>query len=480
MLTTGTHPSALLRTRFTALLCLALLANFMVVAGHDHQRLVQIGTVLLGGSIALVERKTLSSLFSGRPGMALAAFFLLGILSTAAAFSPRFAAFEVANLFLLYVLAAMAAAEIARYGQSALLLVLRCLGGMGALYAFLFIVAYVGGLSLGIPLALDDFTTNFSNIRFFNHAQTSTLPLLVLLCCLTPRGARLRWLWLTVAVYWWMALIATNGRGTLLGMAAGCVAVAMLARRRAVPYLRQFVVTAALGLLAYFFFLTIVPPLFGAEGMSSFSYAFQRTAADPASGRAPLWRLAAALIGQHPWLGVGPMHFAHYTGHLHIAAHPHDWLLQVAVEWGLPALACVVVAVAFGSRALLRAGARVGHDDAANQAIHAALLMGAAAILVDGLVSGIFVMPQSQLAIALYLGCAIGWQRTVGTAAPPSASGGIWRGAGAVCVIAAMTGVIAGAWPEARARMRGEELTPAQQALNTGAEWPRLWKAGYF
>jgi len=171
--------------------------------------------------------------------------------------------------------------------------------------------------------------------------------LLVLLCCLTPRGAKLRWLWLTVAVYWWMALIATNGRGTLLGMAAGCVAVAMLARRRAVPYLRQFAVTAALGLLAYFFFLTIVPPLLGAEGMSSFSYAFQRTAADPASGRAPLWRLAAALIGQHPWLGVGPMHFAHYTGHLHIAAHPHDWLLQVAVEWGLPALACVVVAVAF-------------------------------------------------------------------------------------------------------------------------------------
>jgi len=106
--------------------------------------------------------------------------------------------------------------------------------------------------------------------------------------------------------------------------------------------------------------------------------------------------------------------------------------------------------------------------------------MGAAAILVDGLVSGIFVMPQSQLAIALYLGCAMGWQRTVGPAAPASASGGIWHGAGAVCVIAAMTGVIAGAWPEAGARMRGEELTPAQQALNTGSQWPRLWKAGYF
>ena len=476
---TGTHPSALLRMRCMTLLCLALLANFMVVAGHDHQRLVQIGAVLLGGSIALVERRTVADLFAGRPGAALAAFFVLGMLSTAAAFSPRFAAFEVANLFLLYMLAAMVAAEIARNGQPAILFVLRCLGVMCAFYVFLFIVAYVGGLSLGIPLALDDFTTNFSNIRFFNHAQTSTLPLLILLCCLTPRASRLRWLWMAVATYWWMALYATTGRGTLLGMAAGCVAVVALARRQAVPYLRQVALTAALGLLAYFVFLTIVPALLGVESMSSLSYGFKRTVADPGSGRAPLWHLAAALIAQHPWLGVGPMHFARYTGQLHIAAHPHDWLLQVGVEWGLPALACLIVVVAFALRALLRAGARVRQDDATNEAIFTALLTGAVAILVDGLVSGVFVMPQSQLAFALYLGCAIGWQRTMGPATQ-TAPGAIQRGVSAVCIAVAMAGVIVGAWQGAATRMRGEEMTPAERALNTGDQWPRLWKAGYF
>jgi hypothetical protein len=88
-------------------------------------------------------------------------------------------------------------------------------------------------------------------------------------------------------------------------------------------------------------------------------------------------------------------------------------------------------------------------------------------------------MPQSQLAFALYLGCAIGWQRTIAPAAQKQPAG-IRRGAGALCVVVAMAGVIAGAWPEAGARLRGEELTPAQQALNTGPEWPRLWKAGYF
>jgi O-antigen ligase len=383
-------------------------------------------------------------------------------------------------LFLLYMWSRVLAGEIADRGAAALLLVLQALGVVSALYAVHFAVAYVGSLSLGMPIDSGDFTPGFSNIRFFNHVQTSTLPLLILLCCLTPRTSRLRWLWLAVATYWWMALFATNGRGTLLGVAAGCTAVAVLARRRAVPYLRQVAITAALGLLAYFLFLTAVPALLGVEGMSSFLYAAERTAADPTSGRWPLWHLAIALIAEHPWLGVGPMHFAHYNGHLLMPAHPHDWLLQIGAEWGLPALLSLLIAVAFGLRALWRAGAHIGQDDAGNQAIFTALLVGAVAILVDGLVSGLLVMPQSQLAIALYLGCAIGWRRTVGPAMPVATPSGAWRGAGIACIVVAMAGVAAGAWPEAGARWRGEKLTPAQQALNTGVQWPRLWNAGHF
>jgi O-antigen ligase len=435
---------------------------------------------LLGGAIVLAGRTTMAGLFAGVSGKTLAAFFFLGILSAATAYSSRFASFEVANLFLLYLLASMIAAEIAQHGQQSVLSVIRWLAAACVPYVYLFIVAYFGGLSLGIPLALDDFTTNFSNIRFFNHTQTSTLPLLILLCCLTPRTSRLRWLWLAVTTYWWMALFATTGRGTLLGMAAGCAVVAVLARRRAVPYLRQVALTAALGLLAYFVFLIAVPVLLGSEGMRSFSYAIARTAADPASGRTYLWHLALTLMAQHPWLGVGPMHFAHHAGYLHIGAHPHDWLLQVAAEWGLPALLCLLVAIGSALRALLRTGACLRADDTDNQAIFCALLVGTVAILVDGLVSGIFVMPQSQLAIALFLGCAIGWQRNLGPAAPAQTTNAAARLIGTALVIAAMVGVIAGVWPDAPAKWRGEELTPAQQALNTGSQWPRLWKAGYF
>jgi O-antigen ligase len=195
-----------------------------------------------------------------------------------------------------------------------------------------------------------------------------------------------------------------------------------------------------------------------------------------------LWRRAFELIIQHPLLGVGPMHFAHNAHDLQIGAHPHDWLLQIASEWGLPALACLLAALGLGLRALARAGRRVDARDGVNQAVFAALLLAAVAILVDGLVSGLFVMPQSQLAIALVLGCEMGWVRYVVNQAPQGAASEarvLPQIVGAVLVLAALAG-LATIWPDAHARLNGEPLSAAQQAVNTGWSWPRLWQQGYF
>jgi hypothetical protein len=34
--------------------------------------------------------------------------------------------------------------------------------------------------------------------------------------------------------------------------------------------------------------------------------------------------------------------------------------------------------------------------------------------------------------------------------------------------------------PDALAHLSGEPMSAQLQAVNTGWEWPRLWKAGYF
>lgn len=468
-----------IQTPVVLLLNTALFTNFIIVAGHNRQRVVEIVTLLTMATFVLLRHGvSFDRLFAGLAGKLLAAFFLLGSLSSSLAPVPQFAAVEVALFFLLYLLAVEVGRQIASRPQ-VLRMLLQLVAVAGGLYAFKFIVAYVAALSLGNSLAADDFTPGFSNIRFFNHTQTSTLPLLVLLCCLLPRHGRLRWFSLSVTAYWWLALFATSGRGTLMGLAAGCAAIALLPRRLAIPYLKQMAFTAALGLSAYVILLIVVPMAAGGQAMNAFAYTAERTAADPTSGRLFIWQRAAALIAEHPLLGVGPMHFAHKAGHLHAAAHPHDWLLQIGSEWGLPALACLIAVLALALRALLRAGKHIDSNDRDNELIFTALVMGSVAILVDGLVSGLFVMPQSQLAIALFLGCAMGWYRTIVPPAPPVASNPVARMAGIVLVIAAMA-AIGSLWPDIVARWKEQPLTPAQQAANTGDQWPRLWKAGFF
>lgn len=459
------------------LMCAALFANFLLVAGHDAQRALEIVTLLgCGAWLATLRPAVAGQLFAGVAGKALALFFLFGLLASIPAREPLLAYVEVSVFFLLYLAAAGAGAEIAVRGLPAIVQLLKVVGVAGALYTFKFFVAYVGSFILGIALAPDDFTPGFSNIRFFNHAQTSTLPLLVLLCCVTPRTSRLRWLWLAVTAYWWLALFATSARGTLLGMAVACAVAVVLLRRAAVPYLKQMLFSALLGLIAYFVLLVAVPWLLGVEGLNAFSHSLQRTAADPASGRLNLWRRAVELAAAHPVLGVGPMHFAHYGRSVHFGAHPHDWLLQIASEWGLPALVGLVVAIGTGLRALVRAARQVDANDADNGAAAVSLLVAGIALLVDGLVSGILVMPQSQLALALYLGCAIGWYRSRMPSVTPA---GTHMHGRAVLVAIAMAG-LASALPEGLARLRGEPLSPALQAVNTGDDWPRLWKAGQF
>lgn len=466
---------------FAILLCVALFVNFIVVPGHDRQRLVEFSLLLTAGTaIVLLKLARFDALCIGAVNKPVAVVFVLGVLSSISAYNVNVAACELSILFLLYMLSIAVATELSSHGLTGLKFILRSVGVAAALYTVIFAVTYLGSFSLHLPLNVSDFTFGFNNIRFFNHTQTSTLPLLLLLCCLTSRPSKFRWLWLAVTTYWWLALYATSARGTLVGMAAGCVVAVMVARKRAVPYLRQVALTSVLAIIAYYVLLVAIPPMFGIDGMNAFSDTINRTASDPVSSRTYLWQRAISLIVQHPWLGAGPMHFAHHAGDMHLGAHPHDWLMQIGAEWGLPALLCLLIAIGLGLRALVRTGLRVPPNDTDNQTIFAALLVGAVAILVDGLVSGIFVMPQSQLGVALYLGCALGWQRHLTPAVPQKVQHRAVRLLMKAAVVAAMVALITAVWADVPARWRDDDLTPAQQAANTGMLSPRLWKAGFF
>jgi O-antigen ligase len=118
------------------------------------------------------------------------------------------------------------------------------------------------------------------------------------------------------------------------------------------------------------------------------------------SFRDQLWLRSLQLTREDPLLGAGPMRFA--TDPHQVAAHPHNWFLQIAAEWGLPAMIMTVVLVVLFCLRALSAGT-----------MNRSIVQGAPAFallvfLSYGLIDGIHVMPVSQTLGFLITGVALG------------------------------------------------------------------------
>jgi len=393
----------------TLMLTSAIVLSHFLLSGHDDQRVLELLMLFAASAIVLATSRLAHFSLPASPSIrhALIAMFVLGVCSSLLAFSPRHGAIEVATLFLLLLVARALALEMRASYDAALTLVLRLLGLGSALYLAQVIPPWVGAMLSGIPVDANSLAPAFSNFRFFNHGQTIGLPLLVLLYCRAdPRHQR--W-WFALVVVWWMLAFALAARGTTLALTVGTGVALLAGRRQALPYAMAMLSSAVAGFVVFKFCFTWLPAWCGMDGLVSMEGLVARTVRSPTSARGELWQWTWDMMSGHPWFGVGPMHFAHELATVAPVAHPHAWLPQLGAEWGIPAMLCAAVAAALALRALLRAGRQLERGDAVNHTIVAAFTCTGVAILVDGLVSGLIVMPVSQMFIALYLGCAGGW-----------------------------------------------------------------------
>ncbi|GGI54146.1 hypothetical protein GCM10011430_13200 [Oxalicibacterium solurbis] len=119
-----------------------------------------------------------------------------------------------------------------------------------------------------------------------------------------------------------------------------------------------------------------------------------------------LWVEAWHIICAHPWLGVGPMQFAAQPNG--VGAHPHNAVLQIAAEWGLPALLMLSTLIVIGFRQfviyLRRQSDEISFANVLSFALFASLVAAGAQSLVDGVI----VMPYSQVTLMVLTGWAIG------------------------------------------------------------------------
>jgi len=379
-------PSAALLVA-VAYLCLAPLALPTSLA-HDQGRLLQVGLLAGVALLTLLDRASGTALpaWLTRGGLAILA---LAGLSTLRAARPSAAAQEVALMLGLAGLIVQAYRS-ARTGPVA-----WAYGGLLAgscAYFALTTGIYAALLVDGGPLNARLLHLGFDNPRFFNHCQTLAIPILAG-WSLTAQSRLHRTLAAGIISMHFAWLFMDLARASLLALTVATLWCAWVGAR---PLWRRLLVCMFAGVVLNIVVFILLPALLERSWTTHFASPQELTSSH---SRDLLLSAALDLARSHPWLGAGPMHFAtlvHPKG-----AHPHNLYLQWAAEYGLPSLLLLLLLLA---KPLWRATALLRRQSSSLPPMAAPLGAALLAALIDAGFSGNFVMPLSQIWIALTYG----------------------------------------------------------------------------
>jgi putative inorganic carbon (HCO3(-)) transporter len=106
-------------------------------------------------------------------------------------------------------------------------------------------------------------------------------------------------------------------------------------------------------------------------------------------------------------LGIGPMNYA-CKGPVYRAAHPHSFPMQFLSEWGVPAFALLLVICSFIALKLFQRLRQPDSTYSAKRFLEIALTAGLMAAAIHACLSGVLVMPASQIAGILLCGWLCG------------------------------------------------------------------------
>lgn len=393
---------------------------------------------------------------------------VLGLASALLAARPHVALFEWATLAIVCVIAASGFGRDVALHQGA--------AWFAAVIAFAYtagVVANIGSsIILGVPLGRDTFLVGFSNSRFPAQLQALTLPLLPLALCLLQRPLARAGLSLVFSV-WWMCVIGSGSRTAWLALATVAVLMACIgaAGRHWLSVQARFAIAGAALYVALFVGL---PAWLGVPAQLEVG---RLGDANSVAARVELAKIALSMIADHPWLGVGPMHFAYVDNGY--GAHPHNFWLQLGAEWGLPVLAMVAAACTVLYRRVVRAAWRARHD--ADAGLLSACLLAALTVWVVGTqFDGYMVVPTSQIACAVVLMLCVTLTRLEATSEPPQPPRPMARALvfiplllclGATAVLATLPFTPFGHPTEREMLWRNENPT--------ASFWPRFWQQGW-
>ena len=456
---------------------------FALLNWHDSQRLLQCGLLSLVAIAAILQSGLRQRLLAQAtrigavPMLCCAGAIALGVASAAGSGLARFGLLEVALalLLLLFAFCAMSAHTCTpeRFSDAAI----GAITAAAAVLIVLFLSSYSAALFADAGFeAANLYRGGFSNPRFLAQVHTLALPVLGIACVWPAFALRWRVLCYFVLVLTWVMAWLTASRATWYALAAACLVLLLLGA----PLARRLIaiqlgaIAASIG--AFYAMFWLIPKwLLGQDFLRLFGASLERLG-DPMSLslRDELWTRALELIQAHPLLGVGPMGLA--LDFNPVAAHPHSAPLQIAAEWGLPALVLMAVAVSITAvrcAVALRAPLEASATDN-RTLLPVALACSMIGAAVHSLVDGVIVMPVTQTLLAMMAG----W--TVGVLLPPSAGQAIRPRYSALCITviaAALFSLLRGIAPEA-GRIDERQFDFARAHPGQAPTVTRFWTQG--
>jgi O-antigen ligase len=434
----------------------------LTVAWFDDQRILSIAALGAAVAAALIGERGRGASNGDRVDALVVSVLALGLVSALRASRPEIAMLDWA------VYAAMGIVVLrmrVRPDAGAERAAAIFCTAVAAAYSVGVVARYISAIATNTPLGLDTLLVGFSNPRFPAQLEALTIPFLPLAWRLAS-SRWLRYLVALVAALWWMCFFGSGSRTAWAAVLVACVVLATTGRVSRAWLTWQAIASIA-GLCLHLLLFVGLPYLAGWETSIEGSR-FAQTGSIEA--RLALWKIALEDVIRSPVLGVGPMHFAFETNGE--GAHPHNFWLQLASEWGLPA--CLILAS--GAALLLaRLYAFVcGRQPKSDEASLSVCVLAAFVVWCVGTqADGFMVVPTSQLAstVVLMLAVGIATARPIGTKIP---------GTGMGCKVVAALALTAFAMLPFTHFGRPAEREAVWRAQHpTAILWPRFWQQGW-
>jgi putative inorganic carbon (hco3(-)) transporter len=368
---------------------------------HDSQRLYQLLLLALVLLHALFNKAEYKINFNTK--MRSAIFLLIGLasISTLMAKSLRHATIEV-SIFAGLAYLAIFVANLFNENKTLLIKWLNYAIWVSViLYLLSFYVGYFSAIISNTPLHWPSPFNGFNNIRAFNQYQLWPIALITLpLLTLNIKKSTQLWLYFALSC-WWVLLFYSASRGVLLAWLAGVVITAIIYQKYAWQFLRIQFVNIVTGFAGYYLLFKYIPSSRGSTVITS------TIARESTSDRTDLWIECMKFIQENPIFGIGPMNAPwHHSKML----QPHNSLLQLASEWGLPATFIILAIAGYGIYQWLKKfnSKTLENQSSLDKNLAVILFFTITTNAAYSLVDGVIVMPISQVLMFTIIGLMIG------------------------------------------------------------------------